>query len=80
MPIKTIEVHYLVCVPIDVDEDENGTTSNPRPSTRPPSIDPEGFIGVDMKGGEGVVWDPAEEVWREPSAEEYLTGRSVIDL
>jgi hypothetical protein len=79
MTTKTIEIHYLVCVPLNVEVDEDGETTKVLSAGRP-YIDVEGFVGTDSQGGEGTVWLPDEEVWRKASDQEYDAGTSFIRI
>jgi hypothetical protein len=76
---KTIEIHYLVCVPLNVEVDDDGKTTKILEAKRP-YIDVEGFIGVDEHGGKGEVWEPDLSIWREATDEEYDAGTNYIKI
>lgn len=79
MPTKEIQIHYLVCVPMTVEVDEQGDTIRVV-DCGPSHIDTEGFVGVDESGNSGIVWDPEEQVWRDASDIEYNAGTDHIKI
>lgn len=75
MNMKRIQVHYAVCVPIDIEVDDNGNTAEIL-YVGTPYIDPE----LNINYGCGDTWEEEAEEWRSSTEAEYDAGTARIGV